>query len=447
MTTKQTTLLNWRKTAGGIHQSGQKETRNANDVNQNKQINNNQQVKPTAVNINNRGNSRLIQQSIDGKNTNTNLDVWGHCMPKKTDGVIRIGLKNINSLPLNPSHSKNDSFINDIVKGVFDIFCATEINIAWKNISNQSQIAERFRGKLEFAKYITSYNNDDQYKEQFQRGGTLTVVLGHICARTVKVGGDTRTLGRWSWTQIRGSKGLILIIATLYRPVVSKEALLTYQQHKSILLEEGISTCPRQNILEEIGEQIRNWVTQGFQIIVTGYFNEDVRGNTIKSFFNQFGMKELIITQHGTNAPNTYLDGSVPIDGIFGTTGIQAVFSGYLAFAWGMYSDHRTLWVDLDTSTILGTKSIPMWKPQARRLQCRDPKLIKKFNKERLKHANTNGFQQKQLTIQNPVKKGETIQQWKHQQEELDNLRHEGIIKAEKRFRKLKMGNTPWSPI
>jgi hypothetical protein len=87
-------------------------------------------------------------------------------------------------------------------------------------------------------------------------------------------------------------------------------------------------------------------------VIVTGE-----RGNTISNFFKQFQMDDLILKQHGRNAPNTFINGSTLIDGIFGTEGINAIYSGYTSFTWGMYSDHCLLWVDLDKAFILGSKA------------------------------------------------------------------------------------------
>jgi hypothetical protein len=103
-------------------------------------------------------------------------------------------------------------------------------------------------------------------------------------------------------------------------------------------------------------------------------------------------MKELILTQHGTEAPNTYTDGSAPIDGIFATNWIHAVFSGYTSFSWGLWSDHRLLWVDLDMNEILGLKETPLWKPHATRLKCEDPRLVIRFNYRRIKHMEENNL-------------------------------------------------------
>jgi hypothetical protein len=190
----------------------------------------------------------------------------------------------------------------------------------------------------------------------------------------------------WSWVKLRGKPGLSLVIASLYRPVYSTGALSTYQQHKTLLLKDGTDECPRSNILKELGQQLQKSIEQENQVVVCGDFNDNDQGNTIKSFFQQDNMSELVIAQHGPNAPNTFMDGSLPIDGIFGTPSIEAPFSGYSSFSWRMYSDHRMVWADLELDTILGTRTTPIWKPQARRLKCKDPRFVHKFNNTRRKH-------------------------------------------------------------
>jgi hypothetical protein len=43
-------------------------------------------------------------------------------------------------------------------------------------------------------------------------------------------------------------------------------------------------------------------------------YNDDVRGTTIHQFFRNLIMDKMIHRQHGRTAPNTYINGSVPID-------------------------------------------------------------------------------------------------------------------------------------
>jgi hypothetical protein len=157
-------------------------------------------------------------------------------------------------------------------------------------------------------------------------------------------------------------------------------------------------------------------------------------------------MSEIILDRIGNGAPNIYTDGSVPIDGIFASRGITALFSGYSRFCWGLYSDNRLLWVDLDMSSILGTIAAPLWKPMARRLKCEDPRLVTKFVNKRLQHMVEEDIEGKRLHITELIDNNKNIQEWGPILEELDQLRVEGITQEDKQCRKLCMGNVPWSP-
>jgi hypothetical protein len=373
----------------------------------------------------------LLQQHINPTFNTISDKLWGHHMPQKMENTVRIGLRNINSLPLKSTHSKNDIFIQDIMNGQFDIFCATEVNLAWQNLDGNNKLYERFRGKLEFCKYITSNNKDPTYRDQFQRGGTLTMCSGPLCARITNTGSDNNLAGRWSWMKFTGKNGLTLVVVTLYRPVYSKGATSTYQQQKSIILDQNIDVCPQEQLLQDLLKDMVTWIQAGHQIIITGDFNEDVRGRNIKTYFHKLDMRELIHDQHGNKAPNTYIDGSTPIDGIFGTQGIQALFSGYSAFTWGMYSDHRLLWIDIDMESILGTNQPPLWKPQARRLKCENPTLVKKFNLIRMQHARQHNIEDTIKHIQHQIDTNVPMEDWSIEFEALDVIRIEGVMAAD----------------
>jgi hypothetical protein len=73
----------------------------------------------------------------------------------------------------------------------FDVFCATEINIAWQNLPVANMLHERFRRHFEFAKSIASNNKDKTFTDTFQRGGTLMICQGHTCGRIISTGADT----------------------------------------------------------------------------------------------------------------------------------------------------------------------------------------------------------------------------------------------------------------
>jgi hypothetical protein len=175
----QSTQEGWRPTAGRINRSCQIQQQQRQSQRQQQQYTD--QYSGTTQT----GHRRLIQQSIHCNRVNSDSH-WGHKLPKKCEDILRIGLQNVNSLPIKKSHCKNEEYINDIHQGKFDIFCATEINIAWHNMENEHNLKERFKGCLEFAKYVTSHSNDKNFDEKFQRGGTMITCSGSTCARIIK---------------------------------------------------------------------------------------------------------------------------------------------------------------------------------------------------------------------------------------------------------------------
>ena len=86
---------------------------------------------------------------------------------------------------------------------------------------------------------------------------------------------------------------------------------------------------PRQQMLNDLGEEIDNWKQQGHQLILMMDCNEDVRSSQFHSFLERYSLKECILQKHGNDAPNTYIDGKDPIDGIFTTSAISIETGGY----------------------------------------------------------------------------------------------------------------------
>jgi hypothetical protein len=346
------------------------------------------------------------------------------------------------------SDQKNLQLTNDIKDMSIDCFGAAEVNLAWQNLPYVDQLQERFRGMFEFAKFISANNRDSQFKERKQSGGTMMTANGNMCARIINSTSDPRKLGRWCSLLFRGKNGLKVRVITVYRAVHSKGSLSAYQQQKNVLLDNEIDTCPRAQLFVDLQEFLSKCNEAGEQIIVMGDFNEDIRNRSITTFFEDMGMRELLLDLHGTNAPNTYIDGVHPIDGVFGTQNIQILAGGYTDFTGGIKTDHRMLWIDLRTASVLGTDEIPLWKPLARRLKCNDPRLVDRFNHLRKVHAEQNSLKQKIAEVRLIIDRLPTVlsPEITAALEEIDVLRTKGILWADKHCRKLKMGQVPWSP-
>ncbi len=449
MTIRQASLDSWLQS--GRHKTNDShQTTTNNEVDMQSTYNNysthSNATEPYSSRTRNSRSANLIQQSlVPRERNNVSFDhPWGHSMPIKTETHFRLGFRNINTLPIQATNVKNDLLVQDIRENDFDLFGISETNIAWQNLPVRDRIHDRFCGKFEFSKFVSSNNKDTSFQEKQQSGGTLIICHGHTCARVMEWGTDKSVLGRWSWIRLRGSNGRTFRFATVYRPVTSNGAASAYQQHRQILLEQGIDTCPRKQLLTDLQEAISEWIATGDQIVVAGDFNEDVRDHPIRPMFDKFNMHELILAQHGNNAPNTFRNGSTPIDAIFGTKGIDIISGGYTSGRWGTPSDHRALWVDIDIYSTFGGLSPPLWKPRMRRLKLEDPVTVNKFIQLRTKHMDKHQLLQLRDQITQVRASGEET--WIEMLELLDRLRVQGILEADRRCRKLRCGNIPWSP-
>ena len=79
-------------------------------------------------------------------------------------------------------------------------------------------------------------------------------------------------------------------------------------------------------------------------------------------------------------ALNTYSRGKRPINTILVTRGVGVSKAGYLPFEEGV-GDHRSLFVDIVISSVLGVKLPSIETATARGLRSQDPILVNKYNK------------------------------------------------------------------
>ena len=83
--------------------------------------------------------------------------------------------------------------------------------------------------------------------------------------------------------------------------------------------------------------------------------NTDLYHRDFRKILSRSGLKDVLGFKHGIDRPSTYIRGSAAIDFIFATEEvIKAVQAGgMLSFNNGIQSDHRALWLDLHSLTLL----------------------------------------------------------------------------------------------
>ena len=128
----------------------------------------------------------------------------------------------------------------------------------------------------------------------------------------------------------------------------------------------------------ELWKDIDSWLEAGEQLIVCGDWNSNVEDD---EFQTEFKKRSLIpaITRRHPNAPETYNNGSKPIDEIFVSETLEIASCGYMAHGI-INSDHRPIWIEVTKESALGSHPPPTHQFLARKLKTNDPRIVKKYN-------------------------------------------------------------------
>lgn len=117
---------------------------------------------------------------------------------------------------------------------------------------------------------------------------------------------------------------------------------------------------------------------------------------------------------------------------------------GYLPYGY-IHSDHRMLWIDLDVSSALGFKLPSLITPKARRLQVKDPRVLKRWKEAYTKYVTEHNLHIKVFQLEAEASQPLTPVQL-NQLNAIMAERSLAIKFADKHCQKLKTGGVPFSP-
>ena len=353
---------------------------------------------------------------------------------------------NINGLPQNKNHPKNQLIFNALISNEVDIFGLSETNTNWKNLDQDHHWRDRTIGVWEHSHSTISYNLKDILSSSpFQPGGTLIHSTGKSCHRVISSDTDNSGLGRWSSTRYRGKNGIRLRVICAYRPCRPSNPgpSTTYSQHQRHFDETDDDRCPRIAFMNDLLRQLLQWKEDGDQLILMIDCNENISSPSIKNAFREVGMKEAITHGRDTTTHATFHRGSIPIDGIFTSSTITLIQGGYLPFG-TIPSDHRPLWIDIRYENAFGYKMSEIINPVARRLKSNLPKVRNKFNQDYKQFIRKHHLEERLYSLQSRLTEPISINDAK-EYESILNTRSNAIAYADKRCRKVFMGAIPFS--
>ena len=389
--------------------------------------------------------SRSASNSEEGENEDR---IFGDECIKKGKEITRVMFLNVNGLGYSEKSVKSQSMKNLMVRHNVDVMALAETNVHWSKLRRAQTLPHRCRYWFQTSRTVMSYNqHEKRTKSKHQPGGTAVITRGEMALRVNKFEYDKKRMGRWASQTLQGKQGLVTRIVSVYVPtIISKHGhkKVTCQQQRA-LLSMGITDNVITVFWQDLWQQIDSWLEAGEQLVVAGDWNQDVSKQKFLEEFRKRGLVPSIGSKHGPDLPATHNNGSVAIDEIFCSSSLLVEAAGYLEHG-STLSDHRPIWIDLNKSTVVGTKAKLQPTYAARKLKTNDPRVVKKYLDKLHSELENNDVYNRTMALYNSIKGNVLTEEQQKEFEDLDDIRTEAMMIAEGQCRKLKMGATQWSP-
>ena len=195
-------------------------------------------------------------------------------------------------------------------------------------------------------------------------GGTITCTRGNWSGHIQDQGSER--LGRWSFQTFEGKDGKQVTVINTYRVCKSKNdsgsCTIRSQQAKDLLVDTEEHLDPREEILKDLQKEINRLHEKGHMIILYGDMNEDIQQSTrISKFLRESNMKNILTQKHEGQLPRTHDRGQWCLDllAVSNAMDSNAVRKcGYLPFYEGIATDHRAVYLDIDTKYLFTNAGI-----------------------------------------------------------------------------------------
>jgi hypothetical protein len=212
--------------------------------------------------------------------------------------------------------------------------------------------------------------NERMWPNQF--GGRAMMAMSTITPEVIDTGVDITGLGRWCW-MLLGSDQKKTRIVMAYQPSNSglSAGTTVKDQQAQYFQSLGDARSPRTIFYEQLVLQLALWKSSDNDIILLGDFNKHVYNGRLAQRItdSDLNFKEMCLYHTGTRLPPTFRTGSIPIDGIFATSGIDCVNVTLLPHFGGV-GDHRCFIIDFSSESVIGTDFANIVRCAARELHC-----------------------------------------------------------------------------
>jgi exonuclease III len=315
------------------------------------------------------GHSNIQEIDLQSR-VNPNQPVGDSMMLPKRSNIMRMYLQNPNGVSCGKMGDM-DMLLDHLKHMEIDIFILPETNLDTHKAQVRSQVHKHFKKALGPGTYqIEMTTSNAEYTGQYKPGGVMGGVIGNTRGRIIESGHDK--YGRWIFFRMSGQGRRVITIIGTYQVcqgnVRTAGPTTAITQQYSMLVQDGYNEPHkvREHHAKDLIKSVRERQQQGELIVILGDLNETIgdRNQGLTRLCSECHLVDVVHDKHGYGNRdfNSYARGTTCIDYVLMDERLVGATQGcgYLPFNQLIISDHRGIFVDVDTVWFFGSKTIPM---------------------------------------------------------------------------------------
>ena len=326
------------------------------------------------------------------------------------DQRIRIYIQNLNGLNWEKDGGKW-TYICQVLESIkADVACFSELNTDTNRYTirrKMESIAQQHFSQNCLVMAASKYETATNYKP----GGTAILAMDSI---TTNIKSHTRDrMGRWTSICLTTATNRKIRIISAYQVCQnSRPGSNTAFSHQNAQIIQESSTSgsatrqtPRKAFISDLQAFIVHCQSEAEDIIVAGDFNETLNETSsgMGDVATHCGLADLFSTRIGNpNIPATYQRGTKRIDYILISPPllIHVKAAGYDPFGYRLPSDHRGMYVDLDTVAIFGHEPAKLSPMIKRDFTTANPETVRQYINSKMNYLKEHRFFERLMDLE-----------------------------------------------
>ena len=376
----------------------------------------------------------------------------GDTLHNKETTTFRILGQNANGISPRNNFSKWNEILQSTITHDVDVLCLSETNVEWRHHHVSARL-EAITKKFFRHSRLTTASSSIKFERMFKPGGTATLITNEWTGRILKCESDPSGLGRWTTAMLTGKQHRKIAIISAYQvcqtSITTCGLITCFSQQWHLLRAQGdVTPSPRERFWTDLTRYIQGLQHNQYKIILIGDFNTTQgsdNNNPLRRLRTSCHLSDAVGHFHDSTNHTSYSRGATIIDYCFISTDLLPCVrhSGYLPLHFFSYSDHRSLYVDFDSSALFGGAPPKIPKPTARFVSSRDTQTTEKFLQRLGKYWETHSIRTRVNRLAKTLERKPLRPSTRRFAMKIDRDRTRGFLLAEKKCHR--RDRPPWS--